>query len=146
MATYTATSYLNQPKLLHAGDTVTHFSFNLGATASSAGDVIYLAKIPVGAVIADLVEHHSTGATTQVVSFGYISSQSTSLSAFIAGGAQATVNRLNVAPSATGGLGYQVTLSDDATQRFAALVAKVESGTATTSLIIQGNIRYTSGL
>lgn len=146
MATYTSTQYLVGPRSVHAGVNSQTFRYNLGATAASAGDIVLLAKLPVGATITELVEHHTTGATACTVSFGYTSSQTTTYSAFISAGAQATMNRLGVAPSSTGGLGYTVTLSDDATQRFATLTAKlVESGTGTTSLIITGNIQYTIG-
>lgn len=136
MATYTATSFLRSPRLVHAGVNATTFRYNLGATASSNGDVILLAKVPFGTTITELVESHTTGATTQALSFGL----DANLSSLIASGAQATANRLSQAA-----IGTTVTGSDDAVARYSILKAKVESGTATTSLIINGTVFYTVG-
>ena len=70
MATFTATLYANTPKAVHAGVTAINVSYNHGANTASAGDIIFLAKLPHGARILDFIEDHSTGATSSAVSFG----------------------------------------------------------------------------
>lgn len=135
MATYTSTVFANEPKAPHTGVQVVRGQYNFGATASSTGDVVFLAKIPHGATIVDFMENHTTGATTQPVSFGMAlggaAGGGASFSAFIASGTQAAVNRLSVL-----GIPLTVSVSDNRTERWAPLAAKVEGGSATTSLII----------
>lgn len=142
MATYTSSVYNNnQPKYVYAGDQSVSGQINMGATASSNGDILFLAKLPQGAVVVEIIESHTTGATTQALSFGLGSGGAAgggaSYSAFIASGAQATQNRLSVQ-----GPPITVSVSDNDTQRWAALTAKVESGTATTSLIVNFTVLY----
>lgn len=136
MATVTATSFLRDPRLLHAGETVVTFRYNSGATALADNDVILLAKLPWGTTLTGFTEAHTTGATARALDFGYDDSQS----ALVSGGAQATRNS-----EAQSAVGLQFTGSDDATQRYSILKAKVASGTATTSLKIAGNIKLTFG-
>lgn len=139
MATYTSTTWANlQPKAVHAGNQSVSGQIIWGA-ASSTGDVAFLAKIPHGATIVDVIEDHSTGATAQGVKFGYVmgDGSSASYSAFIAAGAQATVNRRSVV-----GLPITISCSDDAPQRWANFTAKIASGTSTTSLIVNFTIIY----
>jgi hypothetical protein len=137
MATYTATSFLREPRLVHAGLNSQTFRYSLGATASSVGDVILLAKLPWGTTLVDFQEEHSTGATAQLLDYGYDST----LSAFLSGATQGQINRLTVKTS----VGTQFTGSDDATPRYSILKATVAAGSATTSLKLSGNIQYTFG-
>ena len=134
MATYTATMFANTPKAIHIGDNSISGQFKFPA-ASSVGDVVFLAKVPHGATIVGIEEDHTTGATAQAVSFGFARGAASggggNASCLIASGAQATVNRGNVL-----GLPVTVSVSDTDPLRYAELVAKVESGSATTSLII----------
>lgn len=135
--TYTATSFLSQPRAVHAGLNSQTFRYNSGSQAISAGDVIFLAKVPYGATLVDVVEHHTDGATSCLVSYGY----DATLSAFIASGTGGQVNRLAVGAN----LGTQFTGSDDAVARYSILKAKKETGSSTTSLKLVGNIQYTMG-
>lgn len=141
MATYTATTYSAQPKFnLHGGISPVGGTVMLPA-ASSNGDVVFLARIPHGAQIIDFWEDHTTGATTQVLDFGFAKGGTdgggASFSALVSGGAQATRNRLGV-------LGYPavVSVSDNDALRWGILAAKVVSGSGTTSLKISFNVMY----
>lgn len=143
MATYTTTTFANlQPKAPHVGNTSVSGQINLGATAVSLGDVIFLAKVPNGAVIVDFKEDHSTGSTALALDFGFANGHANggapSLSALISGGAQATVNRNAV----NGSTGTNVSLSANDTVGYGILAAKVASGTVTTSLIVNFILSY----
>lgn len=141
MATYTCTIFSSQPKSVHAGVNSVSGQFNLGATASSAGDVIFLARIPHGAQFVSIEVDHSTGATAQALSYGYATGGAAgggaSLSAFIASGAQAGILRKTVL-----GVPAAVSVSDNEVNRYGILAAKVESGSATTSLIVNFIFSY----
>ncbi len=141
MATYSSSVMANQPRRVHVDVNVVHGQVNLGATTDSVGDIIHLAKIPNGAVVTDVRTDHSTGATATGVSYGLQNGGTaggvTTYSAFIASGAQAT----NLF-AAAGVLPYTISLSDNDTLGYAILTAKVESGTATTSLIVNFRLSY----
>ena len=141
MATYTSSVFANsQPKAAHIGVISVSGSINLAATASSTGDVLFLAKIPHGAKFVGIEVDHTTGAATQALSYGYASGGpggSATFSAFIASGAQATILRKTVA-----GVPADVSVSDLDGNRYGILAAKVESGTATTSLIVNFIFNY----
>lgn len=140
MATYTCTTYLQPVKTLHTG--VQSVSGNVVvSTATSVGDLVFLAKIPHGAKFVSIEADHSTGATAQGVSYGLgtggTSGGGASYSAFIASGAQATALRKNVL-----GIPARVSVSDNSADRYGILTAKVESGSNTTSLIINFVFNY----
>ena len=141
MAEYTATTYMNPAKEVHTGVNCVAVSYNFGAVSASAGDVVLLAKIPHGARIVDFWEDHSTGATAHAVSFGLKTGGpggTATYSLLISAGAQATKNRLSIM-----GIPPNVSVSDADSNRFGILCAKVaESGTATTSLIINAVCFY----
>jgi hypothetical protein len=141
MATYSCSVMTEQPRRVHAGGNWVHGQINLGASASSAGDILFLAKIPNGAVITDVRVDHSTGATAQGVSYGLANGGTaggvSTLSAFIASGAQAT----NLY-AAAGALPYRISCSDNDTLQYGIFAAKVESGTSTTSLIVNFRVGY----
>lgn len=141
MATYTCTVFNATPKSVHAGVNSVSGSINLAATASSVGDVIFLAKIPHGAAFVGIEADHTTGATAQALSYGLATGGTAgggaSFSAFIASGAQATALRKNVL-----GIPAVVSVSDNDPNRYGILAAKVESGTATTSLIVNFVFNY----
>jgi hypothetical protein len=142
MATRTSTTFENyQPKNVHVGVMSVSGSLNLGATASSNGDILWLAKVPHGAIIVDAYEDHTTGASTQVLDFGLATSGAAgggaSLSSVIAGGAQATFNRMNVQ-----GTARRVSVSDNDTNRYGIFGATVVSGSGTTSLKVNWTLQY----
>ena len=143
MATYTSTVFANnQPKAVHVGNSSVSGQINLAATASSTGDVLFLAKIPHGAKFISIEVDHTTGATTQVLTYGLASGGpggSATYSCFIAnaGGAQGAIIRKTVL-----GVPADVSVSDLDPNRYGILSAKVESGTATTSLIVNFIFNY----
>ena len=139
-ATYTSTVFLNnQPKAVHAG--VNSVSGSVMATAASTvGDVFFLAKIPHGAKFVDMQVDHTTGATTQALSYGLAvggPGGTATYSCFIASGAQATILRKTVL-----GVPADISVSDAASDRYGILAAKVESGSPTTSLIVNFIFSY----
>lgn len=134
MATYTCTTFNSLPKYNHTG--VQSVSGSVMATAaSSVGDVFFLAKIPHGAKFVSLQCDHSTGATAQGISYGLATGGAAgggaNLSLYVASGAQATILTKNVL-----GVPIDVSVSDLSADRYGVLSARVESGTATTSLIV----------
>ncbi len=143
MATLTATTFANfQPIYNATGVQCVRGTFNSGATTMATGDVIFLAKIPHGALPVDLTEDHSTGATTYGIKFGLATGGpggSATFSCYIASGAQATKNRLSVL-----GLPAQISASDTDPNRYGILAAKVATATTTTSVIVNFLFTYKS--
>lgn len=145
MSTFTATTYTNgtQARSVHAGVNHVEFQYASGSQSVASGDVIFLAKLPNRARVLDLIEDHSTGATTYGIAFGLATGTNVgggaSFSCFIATCAQATKNRLSVL-----GLPTTISLSDNDTNNFAILAAKVKTATTTTSLFINGICFYSS--
>ena len=142
MATYSSSVMTAQPRRVHAGVNCVWGTYSFGATASSAGDIVMLAKIPTGARVIDVRTDHSTGATAQGLSYGLATGTTAgggaSYSAFIASGAQAT----NLY-AAAGALPFTISVSDSDPNKYGIFCAKVESGTATTSLLVNFRVSYT---
>lgn len=138
MATYTSTTFANQqPKGVHVG------RLSVGGqtvvpqtgTAPSAGDIVFLAKIPHGAVIEDIIVDH-TCADTIAISYGLASggpAGSATFSALAAGVAKDTLTR-RTAKGLPGGL--TVSCSDNDPNRYGIFSAKVESGSLTATATI----------
>lgn len=131
MATLTSTFFANTPKAVHTGLNVIRIAY---ATAGSlsAGDIIFLAKLPNGARCFDLVEEHSTGAATCTLDLGLAkgteSGGGVSISAFITGGSQATQNRRTVR-----GIPPLVSTSDNDPDKYGILAAKLATVSSATS-------------
>lgn len=143
MATYTASLFANTPKALHAGVTAINVNYQSGAVTASAGDVIFLAKIPHGARILEVIEDHSTDATAHAVDIGLATGGAAGggahLSLFVKAGAQATKNRLNVL-----GIPPVVSVSDGDAGRYGILSCKTAAtGTGTVSLMLNVTVLYT---
>lgn len=144
MATYTASLFANTPKAVHAGTNAIVVNYSSGAVTSSSGDIIYLAKIPHGARVVEVIEDHSTNATGHALDIGFATGGTAgggaSFSALITAGAQATKNRLNVL-----GIPAVVSVSDGDPNRYGVLSAKCAvTGTATTSLVLNVTVLYTA--
>ena len=139
-ATYTSTVFNNVAKYHHIGNLSVQGTLMWTAT-STVGDIGFLAKIPHGAKITDFSEYHSTGATAQGLSFGFASGIAAgggaNASVLIASGAQATRNNWNMS-----NLPITISVSDLDPNRYAILIAKVESGTTTTSLQVNFSLSY----
>src|SRR3954468_21707113 len=143
--TLTTTTFANNPaKYVQTGVVSQSGSFNSGSgTLGTAGDTVFLCKIPHGAILLDFAEDHSTGATTAVYSSGLSTGGASggggSLSLLIAAGVQATVNRANV----NGTLPMQVSCSDLDPNRYGVLSMTCATGSrATSSLILNGRVWY----
>lgn len=135
VATYTCSAFLFQPKQVHVG--VNPMSASLMWTATSTvGDVAFLCKVPHGAIITDFSERHSTGATATALDFGFSKGVAAggggNASILISGGAQATRNTWTMA-----GGPIRISVSDLDPVRYAILIAKVASGSTTTSLFLE---------
>lgn len=142
MATYSSSVMNNQPRRVHAGTNSVWGTFQMpGTTATSAGDLIFLAKIPNGARVIDVRTDHSSGSTALGVSYGLANGGTAggvaTYSAFIASGAQATNLQ-----AAAGTLPYTISCSDNDTLRYGILAAKIESGTMTTSVLVNFRVYY----
>lgn len=110
------------------------FSFNAGAVTASGATLVQLCKIPHGATIIDINALASSGAATNPMDIGISSGNA---STFASAGTGGAIVR------ATKGLPYRVSVSDDATVRYATLTATVTPGTATVSLQVDGTVFYT---
>ena len=143
LATYTCTVYKNNsPKYLQEGVCEVNGQIMWTAT-STVGDVAFLAKVPHGAKIVDLKEYHTTGASTQVLEFGFSKGVAAggggSISVLISNGAQATRNSMLMNRAA---FPLQISMSDLDPVRYCILQAQVVSGTTTTSLIVNFSLQY----
>ncbi len=142
MATYSSSVMTNQPRRVHAGVNGVWGTFQMaGTTPTSAGDIIFLAKIPTGARIIGVACDHSSGSTALGVSYGLATGTTTgggaSYSAFVASGAQAT-NLVALA----GSLPFTVSVSDNDPNKYGIFSAKIESGTMTSSVVMNFRVTY----
>lgn len=141
VSTYTSSVYANQP----VRSKVYGFTEVSGkmSSAGTVGDVLFLAKVPHGAKIVDFKEYHTSGETALALSFGFnkgiVAGGAGNHSCLISSGAIATNNRMSMAPL-TGQA--TISLSDTDPVRFATLVAKPESGTATISYTVAFSLIY----
>lgn len=142
MATLTSTFYANTPKALHAGLNVIRIDY-AHTLSVSAGDVILLAKLPNGARCFDLVEEHSTAASSCSIDLGLSRGTEVgggaSVSAFITAGAQATQNRRTVR-----GIPPLVSTSDNDPEKWGVLSAKIAAiSTSTAGFKLSLQFAYT---
>lgn len=136
MATLTATTYAKLPRANHTGVTSVSGSFNAGSTEISASaTTVFLCKVPHGATILDIYEHHTTGAATCPVDIGI----DATLSAFVSQATQASVTRATVGAN----IPYTVSLSDDSVTQYSTIKATYTPGTATASLKCNFTVLYT---
>jgi len=107
----------------------------------SAGDVVFLCKIPDQAVIVDFEEDH-TAADTVGIDFGLASGTDTgdaTYSSLIAAGAKATLNRRSVLNNSNG---VKCSLSASDPNGFGILAAKIASGSMTGTITIHWSVVY----
>lgn len=143
--TYTATTFNNPPKQVHAGMVNVSGTYNAGAAVTSLGDVVFLAKIPHGATIVDLMIDTSSGetaVTTDVgLAKGYDVGGGVSMSCFVSGVAMATVTRLAVRRAA--GLGpFRISCSDSDPVRYGIFACKPAATSASASYMVNFSITY----
>jgi hypothetical protein len=141
-ATYTSTTFANtQPKGPHVGNISQGGVALTGSTKPQTGDVIFLCKVPNGAVIYDVIEDHSC-LDTVALSFGLATGGpggAATYSAFIASGAKGTFNRRSVLNL---GNGWTVSVSDLDPNRYGIFACLVESGSYTGTVSINWTVMY----
>ena len=154
--TYTATTFNAVPKQVHTGNMTVagQFVSTAPTTPNSLGDVIFLAKIPHGAVIVDFAVDHTTGETTFGMKYGLASGYATggvaSLSCFSASLATATVKtrwtagtiqrKGQFAANATDT--DRISVSDADPNRYGIFAAKIATASASTTFVVNFSITY----
>lgn len=146
VATYTSTVFANLgPKQVHVGNVTVSGQYVGGAATHTVGDIIFLAKIPHGAKIVDIAVDHSTSETALGIDYGLAkggaADGAASYSIFASALATATVGRIS-ARRASGSGPITVSVTDSDPVRYGIFGAKIASGSATTSLIINFSITY----
>lgn len=143
VATYTSTVFNRVPKAVHTG--INTVSGKIVLPAATVSDIVFLAKIPHGAIVTDFYEYHSSGQTAAVIDFGFdrgiAAGGGGNASCIVAGGAIATMNRMSIAASPTGAP-VQISLSDNDPVRHAVLQGKLVSGTFTITVSLGFGVSY----
>jgi hypothetical protein len=146
MATFTSTVYVNQAvKQVHKGTQTVSGQWT-GTAAVTADDVVFLAKLPHGAIISEFMVDHSAGVTTYAIDYGLASGAKggggASLSCFVSALATATIIRKNI-QNAAGVDRIQVSCSVSDPGRFGIFAAKIGvAGSATFIPVINFRITY----
>ncbi len=141
--TLTSTVFDNLPlKQVHTGNITIQGSFNRGATTNTLSDVIFLAKIPHGALIEDIrVDHIAPDATALGIKYGLATGAATgggaSWSCFTAALAKGSVARKSVQSTAV-----RVSVSDSDPNRYGIFAATLSTGTTTGSYTINFAVIY----
>lgn len=144
VSTLTSTVFDNLPlKTVHAGNVTIGGRFAVGASSGgTVGDIIFLAKIPHGAIVNDIVVDTVTAETAMGVDFGLATGTAAgggaSLSCFCSATTKGTVTRI----TAAGGQNVRVSVSDSDPNRYGIFAAKLASGTTTASYAINFSITY----
>lgn len=144
--TYTSTVFVNnQPKQNATGNVTVAGQYN--GSANSAGDIIFLAKIPHGARIVEFAVDHSSGETTFGMDYGMASGGSIAgggadISQFAAALAKATIIRSNLRGAAAGTVPPVVSVSDNSGVRYGIFGCKVGTASATTSWLVNFSVTY----
>jgi len=140
MATATLTSTAAAsgvpPRAVLAGLNSLSVQFDSGATSLSGASTVYMAKIPSGATIVDVIQYHSSGAATCPMDIG-ISNATGSLSAFASQATQGT------ATHAEKGVPYDVDASQTVTAGYEILKCTTTAGTETANVKINLTVLYT---
>lgn len=144
LATYTCTTFANQPKYVEKGN-VSVSGFVQWTAAGSVGDVLFCCKVPHGAKIVDFMEYHSNGQTAAAIDWGFnkgiAAGGGANASCLISGGAVATMNRMSFAASPNNGP-LTISLSDADPVRYATLIGKAASGTFTITVSVAWTLTY----
>ena len=143
MATATLTSTAAAsgvpPRAVHAGLNSLSVQFDSGATSLSGASTVYMAKIPSGATIVDVIQFHSSGAATCPMDIGMSTAGDTAntLSAL------ATQATQGSATHATRGVPYDVDASQTVTAGYEILKCTTTAGTETANVKINLTVLYT---
>jgi len=155
--TYTASTFNQVPKQVHTGLVTVagqYVSTQPTSPPNSLGDVIFLAKIPHGAVVVDFNVDHSSAETTFGMKYGLASGWPTgggaSLSFYSPSLAKATAKTrfvggtvaLNAQRAAGTGDPWRVSVSDADPNRYGIFAAKIATASATTTFHVNYSITY----
>ena len=147
MTTYTSTVYVNQAvKQVHKGIQSISGQFT-GTSAQTAGDVVFLAKLPHGAIIEEFIVDHSSGTSTFACDYGLASGLKAGggaqMSIFASALAVGTIVRKNLRNLAGTDM-VQISCSVSDPGRFGVFAAKIGTGggSATSAPIINFSITY----
>lgn len=130
------------PKQLHAGLVAVSFAYNSGATKfGTVSDALFLAKIPHGATIHDMVLRYHQKADTQFVGQVLLRTGSTSAEQIVVDTftASATGGAVTVRGNGFPRLNSH---SDADTVRHGTLILNVQVGTETVSVSLAGTVFY----
>ena len=153
VVTYTSSVFVNTPvKALHMGTNTVKGQYTSTA-AGTVGDVVFLAKIPHGAVVLDFAVDHTTAETTFGMKYGLATGTPTggggSLSFFSPSLATATVKTRYTggtiardAQRTAAADPWRISCSDLDPNRYGILAAKVGTASATTTYNINFSITY----
>lgn len=129
---------------LHAGDTTIPFSYTAGGATNSVSDVIFLAKIPAGAIVFDMNYYlYSGNATATTVDIGMDGDVSADF--FVDGHSLSQTGATVAATLRAGSTPYFCSISDAAAQRFRYLQAKIVSGDPSQTFVVKGYVSYKMG-
>lgn len=143
--TYTSTVFVNnQPKANVTGNVTVAGQY--AGSANSAGDIIFLAKIPHGAIIVEFAVDHSTAETTFGMDYGMASGGSIAgggadISQFASALAKATIIRSNLQRAAAAPL-PTVSVADSSGVRYGIFGCKVGTASATTAWVVNFSVTY----
>ena len=136
MATLTASSFAKTPRSMPSGVISAFGTFNSGSTKMEASaQTVFMLKLPNRSQIIDVIEHHTTGATSAPTDIGI----DASLSALASQATQGIVNRVSIGQRTP----YQVSISDDATANYGILKVTPTLASSTTSYIVNITVLYT---
>lgn len=144
--TLTSTVFDNVNRQVHIGNVTVAGSFARGATTNTLSDIVFLAKIPHGALIVDILVDHTMAGTALGIKYGLASGTAAgggaSLSCFTAATAKATVSRKTTLGNNTAGTPVRISVSDSDPNRYGIFSATLSTGTTTESYAINFSITY----
>lgn len=148
MAVQTLTSSIfdRLPKAVQIGNVTVGGSINIPGTTNTLSDVIFLAKIPHGALIVDICCDHTTQQTALGIKYGLATGTAAgggaSSSQFTAAIAKNAVSRLVKLGNTTTGVPHRISVSDNDANRYGIFAATISTGTTTDSYTINFSITY----
>lgn len=144
--TLTSTIFDRQPNAVHVGNVTVGGSYALGTSTNTLSDIIFLAKIPHGAMIVDVLCDHTTAQTALGIKYGLATGTASgggaSLSCFTAATAKNTLTRKTTVGNNTAGVPVRVSVSDNDANRYGIFAATLSTGTASDSYQINFSITY----
>lgn len=146
VGTTTSTVFDRPAKATHIGNITVGGSYSQGGALNTLSDVIFLAKIPHGALIVDILCDHTTPATALGIKYGLATGTAAgggaSSSCFTAATAKATKTRITAMGNNTAGVPVRISVSDSDPNRYGIFAATIATGTTTESYAINFSITY----